>query len=161
MDWNPLLVTHVIAALSALLIAPINLVRRRRDRTHRRLGYAWVAAMYYVCLSSFGIVTDGRYSWLHGLSALTLVTVSLGVHAARRRNIPGHVANMAGSYLGLLIAFFFAAFVPSRHIPQLLASDPATAVVVALLVVTAVTALYLTVRPGGSSRPRRIAAGTS
>jgi uncharacterized membrane protein len=158
MDWNPLLVTHVIAALSALLIAPINLVRRRRDRTHRRLGYAWVAAMYYVCLSSFGIVSDGHYSWLHGLSAFTLVTVTLGVLAARQRNIRAHIGNMVGSYLGLLIAFFFAALVPSRHIPRLLAGDPMTAVVVALLVVAGVAALYLTVRPKGNAHPQRIAA---
>lgn len=161
MDWNLLLVTHVIAALLALLIAPINLVRRRRDRTHRLLGYAWIASMYYVCVSSFGIVTGGRYSWLHGLSALTIVTVSLGLLAARQRNIRAHAMNMAGSYLGLLIAFFFAALVPSRHIPRLLAGDPVTAIVAALLVASGVAALYLTVRPRGSSHPRRMVAGTS
>ena len=156
MDWNLLLVSHVIAALSALLIAPINMVRRRRDRTHRMLGRAWVASMYYVCLSSFGIVSDGHYSWLHGLSALTLVTVTLGVLAARQRNIPAHIGNMAGSYLGLLIAFFFAALVPTRHIPRLLVSDPTTAIAAALLVAAGVAALYLTVRPEGKTRPRRI-----
>jgi uncharacterized membrane protein len=158
MEWNLLLVTHVVAALSALLIAPINLVRRRRDRTHRRLGYAWVAAMYYVCLSSFGIVSDGHYSWLHGLSALTLVTVTLGVLAARQRNIRAHIGNMVGSYLGLLIAFFFAALVPSRNIPRLLDGDPTTAVVVALLVVAGVAALYFTVRPRRSGGARLLAA---
>lgn len=147
MDWNPLLVSHIIAALAALLIAPVNALRRRRDRTHRLLGRVWVGAMLYVCVSSFGIVTDGHFSWLHGLSALTLVTVILGVVAARRRNLLGHVMNMVGSYLGLLIAFLFAALVPSRTIPRLLADDPMTAVVVGLLVVGAVAALVAALLP--------------
>lgn len=147
MDWTPLLVTHVAAALYALVLGPVNIVRRRRDRTHRILGYTWAASMYYTCISSFWIVSDGHFSWLHGLSAFTIVTVSLGVAAAVRRNIRAHYANMIGSYLGLLAAFAFAAGVPSRAIPRLLASDPATAWFVAAFVVAGVAALYLTVRP--------------
>ncbi|WP_105032209.1 DUF2306 domain-containing protein [Arthrobacter ruber] len=147
MDWNSLLATHVVAALYALLVGPINILRRRRDRAHHLLGYTWAASMYYVCGSSFWIVTDGHYSWLHGLSLLTIVTVSLGVIAAVRRDIRAHAMNMAGSYLGLLIAFLFAATVPSRSIPRLLADDPGTAWLTAALVAAGVTALYLTVRP--------------
>lgn len=147
MDWNPLLATHVVAALYALLMGPINIVRRRRDRTHRILGYTWAASMYYVCASSFWITTDGHYSWLHGLSAFTMVTVSLGIVGAVRRNRPAHVMNMVGSYLGLLIAFLFAATVPSRAVPRLLSDDPGTAMMVAVLVAAGVAALYLTVRP--------------
>lgn len=147
MDWNPLLATHVVAALVALVIGPVNILRRRRDRTHCVLGYTWAASMYYVCGSSFWIVTDGRYSWLYGLSAFTVVTVSLGILAAVRGNIPGHLMNMVGSYLGLLAAFGFAAGVPSRAIPRLLVSDPATAWFVVAVVVAGVAALYLTVRP--------------
>jgi uncharacterized membrane protein len=147
MDWNPLLVTHVVAALYSLAIGPVNILRRRRDRTHRILGYTWAASMYYVCGSSFWIVSDGHFSWLHGLSAFTIVTVSLGIAAAVRRNIVAHRMNMIGSYLGLLAAFLFAATVPSRAIPRLLDSDPATAWFVAVFVAASVAALYLTVRP--------------
>ncbi|MEG9249898.1 DUF2306 domain-containing protein [Arthrobacter sp. Soc17.1.1.1] len=156
MDWTPLLVTHVLAALYALLVGPINILRRRRDRTHHLLGYTWAASMYYVCVSSFWIVSDGHFSWLHGLSALTIVTVSLGILAAVRRDIRAHALNMAGSYLGLLIAFLFAATVPSRSIPALLGSDPGTAWGTAALVAAAVAAVYLTVRPRrpAGSRPR-------
>ncbi len=155
MDWNPLLATHVIAALYALLVGPINILRRRRDRTHRLLGYTWAASMYYVCGSSFWIVTDGRFSWLHGLSALTIVTVTLGIVAAVKRDIRAHAMNMAGSHLGLLIAFLFAATVPSRSIPRLLVSDPGTAWLTGSLVVAAVAAVYLTVRPRRASGSRR------
>lgn len=147
MDWNPLLATHVVGALVALVIGPVNILRRRRDRTHRILGYSWAASMYYVCMSSFWIVTDGHYSWLHGLSAFTLVTVTLGVTAAIRRNIRAHMMNMVGSYLGLLVAFIFAATVPARAIPRLLVSDPGTAIAAGALVVLSVVALYLTLEP--------------
>ena len=151
MDWSLLLASHVIAALFALVIGPVNILRRRRDRTHRVLGYTWAAAMYYVCGSSFWIVTDGHFSWLHGLSAFTTVTVTLGIVAAIRRNRAAHLGNMVGSYLGLLTAFAFAATVPSRLIPRLLVDDPATAWLVAALVLGGVAALYFTVRP----RPQR------
>jgi uncharacterized membrane protein len=151
MEWNALLVTHVVTALFALLIGPINLLRRRRDRTHRILGYTWAASMYYVCISSFWIRDEGHFSWLHGLSALTVVTVTLGILGAVRGNRQAHFMNMVGSYLGLLIAFFFAAAVPSRLIPRLLVDSPSTAWSGAAFVALSVSALYLTVRP----RPRR------
>ncbi len=151
MDWTPLLATHVVAALYALLLGPINILRRRRDRAHRILGLTWAASMYYVCLSSFWIMSAGHYTWLHGLSAFTMVTVTLGILGAMTGNTRGHVLNMVGSYLGLVVAFGFAATVPTRAIPKLIMGEPATAAFAAALIAAGVLALYLTVRPG---RPR-------
>jgi uncharacterized membrane protein len=147
--WTVLLVSHVVAALFVLAVGPVQILRGRRDRVHRTVGYLWVAAMYYVCLSSFGIVTEGHFTWLHGLSAFTIVTVTLGLVSAIRRNIPAHRGNMIGSYIGIAIAFGFAVSVPGRSIPRLLAADPATAVFASLLVVLSVAALYLSLVRGG------------
>ena len=147
MDWNLLIATHAVAALYALAVGPINILRRRRDRTHHVLGYTWAGAMYYVCLSSFWIVSDGHFSWLHGLSAFTIVTVSLGILAAVRRNIRWHMMNMIGSYFGLVVAFIFATIVPSRGIPRLLVSDPLTAGLVAAFVLGSVISLYGVLKP--------------
>lgn len=144
---SPLIAAHVIAALYVLVLGPLNIFRRRRDRTHRIIGYTWVLGIYFVCLSSFWIVSDGHFSWLHGLSAFTLVTVTLGLVSAIRRNIVAHRANMIGSYIGTAVAFVFAAVVPGRAIPHLLADDPATAVVVVILVLLTAGGLYLAVRP--------------
>lgn len=155
MDWNPLIAAHVIAALYVLVLGPLNIFRRRRDRTHRIIGYTWVLAMYFVCISSFWIVSDGTFSWLHGLSAFTIITVTLGLVSAVRRNIIAHRANMIGSYIGIAIAFAFALTAPGRAIPHLLATDPATAVVIAVLVLLTAGGLYLAVRPG----VRKITAG--
>ncbi|MCT9623772.1 DUF2306 domain-containing protein [Pseudarthrobacter equi] len=146
--WNVLLVSHVVAALYVLAIGPVQILRRRRDRIHRTMGYLWVATMYYVCVSSFWIVSEGHFTWLHGLSAFTVLTVTLGLVSAIRRNIPAHRGNMVGSYLGIAIAFGFAVGVPGRSIPRLLSADPATAVFVVALVLLSVGAVYLSLLRG-------------
>lgn len=147
-----LLASHVIAALFVLAIGPAQIFRRRRDRIHRTMGYLWVAAMYYVCFSSFWIVSDGHFSWLHGLSAFTIVTVTLGLVSAIRGNIKSHLANMVGSYIGIAVAFIFAVSVPGRAIPRLLAEDAPTAVYVAGLVVLSVAVIFVSLRRGEGNR---------
>lgn len=147
--WNVLLVSHVVAAMFVLAIGPFQILRRRRDRIHRTMGYLWVAAMYYVCFSSFWIVTAGHFTWLHGLSAFTTVTVTLGLISAIRRNIPSHLGNMIGSYIGIAVAFVFAVAVPGRAIPQLLAEDPGSAVFAAGLVVLTVLVVFVSLQRGG------------
>lgn len=147
--WNALLVSHVVAALFVLAVGPVQIFRRRRDRIHRTMGYLWVAAMYYVCVSSFWIVSEGHFTWLHGLSAFTMVTVTLGLISAIRRNIRSHLGNMIGSYIGICVAFIFAVSVPGRSIPQLLAEDASTAVYVAGLVVLSVVVVFVSLKRGG------------
>jgi uncharacterized membrane protein len=152
--WNVLLASHVVAALFVLAVGPVQILRRRRDRIHRTMGYLWVAAMYYVCGSSFWIQEEGRFTWLHGLSAFTTVTVTLGLLSAIRGNIRAHQGNMVGSYLGIAVAFVFAVAAPGRAIPQLLADDPATAVFVAGLVVLSVAVIFGSLKRAGAARGR-------
>jgi uncharacterized membrane protein len=147
--WNVLLASHVIAALFVLAIGPVQILRRRRDRIHRTMGHLWVAAMYYVCFSSFWIVSDGHFSWLHGLSAFTIVTVTLGLVSAVRRNIPAHRGNMIGSYIGIAVAFGFAVSAPGRAIPRLLAEDLPTALFVTALVALSVAVVVISLKRGG------------
>jgi uncharacterized membrane protein len=153
--WNVLLASHVIAALFVLAIGPVQIFRRRRDRIHRTMGYLWVAAMYYVCFSSFWIVSDGHFSWLHGLSAFTIVTVTLGLVSAIRGNIKSHLGNMVGSYIGIAVAFVFAVSLPGRAIPRLLAADAPTAVYVAGLVVLSVAVIFFSLKQGGGQGRRQ------
>jgi uncharacterized membrane protein len=147
--WNALLVSHVVAALFVLAIGPVQILRRRRDRIHRTMGLLWVAAMYFVCLSSFWIVSEGHFSWLHGLSAFTILTVTLGLVSAVRGNIRSHRGNMLGSYLGIAIAFGFAVGAPGRVIPRLLEQDAPTAAFVAGLVVLCVAVVFFSLRRAG------------
>ncbi|MFL2786041.1 MAG: DUF2306 domain-containing protein [Paracoccaceae bacterium] len=53
---------HIVCALYALIIGPLEIFRNRRDKLHRWLGYSWVVALALTALSSFlssGFVSGG------------------------------------------------------------------------------------------------------
>lgn len=120
-NWTVLIAVHAVSASFALLFGAFQLLRRvRGDGVHRIIGRVWVASMYLVCLTSFGVQSlTGGFSWLHGLSVLTLVTVTTGLVAAVRGRIDSHKAFMRGSYFGVLGAFAGVVSVPTRRIPEL------------------------------------------
>jgi uncharacterized membrane protein len=102
----PVIWGHILTILTALVLTPIMLLRRRGDRLHRRLGYVWVTAMGLTAALTFGIRTinpSGGLSWIHLLSAWTLIQVPLIVWSARTHNLPRHRASVRGMVLGALI----------------------------------------------------------
>ena len=124
--WTPLIAAHAISASLALIFGAHQLLKRGGGRTHRVIGYVWIVSMYLVCLTSFGIQTlSGGFGWLHALSLFTILTVTMGLVAAVKRNIKSHKAFMRGSYFGLLGAFIGVVAVPSRRIPEMAVADPA------------------------------------
>lgn len=138
--WSVLIAVHAIAASYSLLFGAFQLLRRRKGgKLHKIIGRIWVAAMYLVCITSFGIQTlNGGFSWLHGLSLLTIVTVSVGLWAAITRKIPAHKSFMTGSYFGIIGAFVGVIAVPSRRIPSMAVENPlGLAIWVAILALTA------------------------
>ncbi|VXC28330.1 conserved membrane hypothetical protein [Arthrobacter sp. 9V] len=120
-SWTVLISVHAIAASYALIFGAVNLLRRTKGGgLHKAVGRIWVASMYIVVLTSFGIRTiDGGFNWLHALSVLTFCTLTAGLWAVRKGNIRAHRSLMTGSYLGLMGAFVGVLAVPSRRIPQL------------------------------------------
>ncbi|WP_149956613.1 DUF2306 domain-containing protein [Zafaria cholistanensis] len=158
-QWNWLIATHALAAGYVLVLGPVNIFRRKRDRAHRIIGYSWIAVMYYVCISSFWIRDGGGFTWLHGLSAFTLLSVTLGLVSAIRHRIESHRGNMIGAYLGTVTAFAFAVLVPGRRIPQLLSQEPATLAFAAALVLASSAALVLTARSLARKVPATLPAG--
>lgn len=143
--WTLLIVTHVVAALSSVLLGGVQLARRKGDARHRHLGRVWVVLMFWTAVSSFWIrhMRDGAFSWLHILSLVTLVTVTLGVVSIRRGDVQGHRGNMVGSWLGSAFAMVFALAVPDRMLPTFAVDEPlgaaaALATVAALVVVLVV-----------------------
>lgn len=151
-----LVASHAFAASVAIPLGAWQLFRPTKgDQQHRVAGRVWVGAMLYVAVSSFWIrdLRHGELSFLHVLSVVTLVTVTLGLVAARRGNIAAHRGNMRGSWLGLLGAFVGATVVPARLIPRFVLGEPAQAAA-ALLAVLATTALV--VAAGSLVSPRAI-----
>jgi len=141
---SPLIAAHAIAATFALMVGAVVITHRPRgDRAHRRLGRVWFAAMYFVVLSSFGIkrLTPGHFSWIHGLSLFTFVTLTLALYGARTGNVALHRGNVVGSYFGLVGAGIAASAFPVRAVPQLAVHHPFVLLGTLLVLAAAVAAL--------------------
>lgn len=138
--WTFVIIIHAVTASLSLLLGAFQLLRPKKgDRFHRMVGRTWVVCMYTVCASSFFIqgVQDG-FSWLHGLSLFTTLTVSLGLYSAIKGNISAHKANMIGSYFGSIAAFVGVIAVPTRRVPQLAVHQtPLFFLFVALIMISA------------------------
>lgn len=94
---------HVAAAALALATTAIVALLRKGSQTHVVIGRIWVAAMVVVGVGSFWITgADGRFSWIHGLSVLSLASIASGMVARRRGQIMRHKWSMIGASLGLV-----------------------------------------------------------
>lgn len=158
--WSLLVATHAFAATVALVLGGVQLFRPTKgDRLHRHTGRVWVGLMVYVAVTSFWIrdIRAGQLSWLHVLSVVTLVTVTLGLVSAWRGRIEAHRRQMRGSWLGLIGAGVGASAVPDRLLPQLVVTSPAGALLalVAVLLTTAVVLTLGRVLPEPRSDVRR------
>jgi hypothetical protein len=82
--------------------------------------------MLYVSVISFWIrdLRHGQLSLLHVLSVVTLVSVVLGVVAARRHDVRRHRANLRGAWFGLVGAMIGALAVPDRLLSRFVLGEP-------------------------------------
>lgn len=151
-----MILVHATAGTVAVLLPPVNLIRRRRDSAHKALGRTWVVAMYLLCTSGMFIHSlTGGFTVFHALALFTFVTTTLGVVLIPRGNVRAHVGNMVGGWLGAIGAGTAAAFVPGREIPTWMAGSPEIfwpSVLGIVLAVTAWTAWVLTHVPEESHR---------
>lgn len=164
--FTPLIATHAVTASMAMVLGAVNVLRRRRgDAPHRFIGRVWLVAMYFTAGSSFWIqdLRPGSYSWIHGLSAFTILTLSLGLWNARRGRIRAHAGNMIGTYLGLLGAFVGVVAAPDRLVPQAFQHDwVGMAVVTAMIMAVGLAFTGLVIRalpPTGDEVAREVTPG--
>ena len=96
---------HLGTIAVALVLTPVLLWRRRGDRRHRWLGYAWVAALVVTALDSFFIrqIRPGHLSPIHLLSALVLFAMFRLVSAARHQDHATHRSAVRGTVFGALL----------------------------------------------------------
>jgi len=142
--WTLLLVAHASTAVACLLVGAYQLLRRvKGDSAHRMAGWPWVLGMLFVASSSFAIreLRQGQLSLLHVLSVVTLISLILGVLAARRHDVRSHRGFMRGSWFGLVGAFIGAVAVPDRRVPTFAVSHPLGALAAADAVITLSAAL--------------------
>jgi uncharacterized membrane protein len=112
---------HLAAALAALGLGAAVLAGRKGTSLHKALGRGWVALMAAVALSSFWIFELRRGagpSWIHLLSAWTLISLACAVYFIRRGNVRAHRNFMIGTFAGLVGAGLFA-LAPGRTLYRL------------------------------------------
>ena len=143
---------HLAGALVALVLGPFALWRRRRDRLHKILGYAWVSAMALAVASSLFIESHWSPIFFGPIHLLTLYAgygLWEGMRAILRGDVPTHRATMQALYCrGLLIAGAFA-FLPGRTMQELLLPEAPQAGYLLILF-----AVLVAVRPVPTPRPR-------
>lgn len=111
---------HLATATLALGLGTANLVLAKGTLRHRVVGWVWIAAMAFVTLSSFSIreLNAGQFSWIHGLTVWTLISMAIALFSIRRGWVRMHAGFMVGTMAGLLAAGAFAPM-PGRFISGL------------------------------------------
>lgn len=114
---------HIICGTLSLLVGPLAIYRKRRDRLHKISGYTWVLGMGGLAVSSFfihGFAMIGPFSPLHGFALLALWGLFDGMRHIFAGRVHQHEAAFKSVYWnGLLIASLFN-FLPGRTINRTL-----------------------------------------
>ena len=120
-DVSPVVAVHLGFALAAFVIGLIQVLGPKGTLPHRILGWTWVAMMMTVAVSSFFIhgINPHGFSLIHVLSLLTVCSLPLGVHAARRHQVARHGRIMSGMFVGGLVVAGVFTFFPGRLIWQM------------------------------------------
>ncbi|WP_270731108.1 DUF2306 domain-containing protein [Shimia sp. Alg240-R146] len=139
---------HVVAAVVAICLAPVQIMPRRRGAWHKRLGYCWVLAMGVTAGSSFwitGFEVMGPFSPIHLLSVLTFLGLWSGLRAAWAGDFQGHAAAMRGMAFWALGIAGALTLLPGRIMHRVLLAQVEISVATGLIAAL-VIALFLMAR---------------
>ena len=106
-----------LRGLRALAVGGAQLALPKGTMRHRVLGYAWVALMLVIAISSFWIQQIrlvGPFSPIHLLSILVLITVPLAVWHAHNHRVAKHRKVMISLYVFALIGAGVFTLLPGR-----------------------------------------------
>jgi uncharacterized membrane protein len=112
-----MLLIHILAAVTALLVGTAVLVLRKGTASHKLLGRSWVGLMLVATLSSFFLWELRRGagpSLVHLLSIATLASLACAIYFIRRGNVRRHRGFMIGTFAGLIAAGLAAFTGPGR-----------------------------------------------
>lgn len=119
-SWTPLIIGHTTLALLAIVLGGVLLASPKGHRAHRIGGWIWVGLMSAVAGVSFAIHGPNGYSWIHILSAFTLISLVCGVLLARAHRVQSHRFTMISIYVGALLIAGAFTLLPSRLIGRAL-----------------------------------------
>lgn len=115
----PVVYVHLFAAISAMMIGAMQLLRPKGTGTHRAVGWIWATLMMTVAVSSLWIPAFLHFGWIHLFTLLVLIMLPVALWRARHGNIEGHRKAMRGLYFGGLIIAGIFTFLPGRLLGNL------------------------------------------
>ncbi|MBE0623225.1 MAG: DUF2306 domain-containing protein [Burkholderiales bacterium] len=113
-EFTPIILVHLGAALVALALGAVVFFGRKGTFGHRVLGRVWVLLMLVTAISTFWIRSTGGFSWIHGLSVITLLVLARAVYLAMNGNVRRHQSAMKALYFGALIVAGAFTLLPQR-----------------------------------------------
>ena len=159
MDISAVGMIHVVGTSVSLLTGSVQLLRRQRDRIHRRIGYTYCAAMATGNLSALFIYKfTGGFNVFHALALYSLFNVTMALRPMLARPRPYqwrriHYQWVAWSYVGLCAAATTEALLRLVGLPGWLSAAVGTPPVVLL-------GWWLIYRFAPPLRPRSAASAT-
>lgn len=121
LDAPAVIQLHVAAAILSVVLGPVAIFRRSRDIVHRVAGRIWIVGMAVTAGSSFWISEDpmfGRFSIIHVLSVVTLVSLVGAFRAIRAGDVARHGATMRALYAQALMLAGAFTFFPGRRMSE-------------------------------------------
>ncbi|MBS0319601.1 MAG: DUF2306 domain-containing protein [Proteobacteria bacterium] len=115
----PVVLAHLAAAIGALVVGMIQLLRPKGTPGHRALGWTWAALMFTVAITSLWIPAFLHFSWIHIFTLVTLIALPVGLWRAHQHNVTGHARTMRRLYIGGLIVAGVFTLVPGRLLGNL------------------------------------------
>lgn len=155
LEASPAIQLHASAAFLALLLGPVALWRKRRDRVHKVVGYTWVVVMGLAALTAFAIpshFTPIGLGPIHLLAVYALFGLYVAMRAIYRGNIREHKMTMENIYVrGVALAGAFN-FLPGRTSQRALIPEAPELgyVIIAVVLIWAFAPLLR--RSGGTNR---------
>ena len=112
---------HMFVALGAFAVGLFQLVAPKGTIPHRIIGWSWIIFMTVIAVTSLFIrnVNHGHFSFIHILTAITLIQIPLIVYFARTHQIQKHGAAAYGLFMGALLIAGLLTFIPGRLMWQL------------------------------------------
>ena len=107
---------HLATVLAALTLATIQMIGPKGRTLHRVLGWTLAVLLVTTSIAAMFIRNPqgGLFNPFQIFVVTTLITVPLGIWAARRHNVRRHAGMMSGLYFGALIIAGSLAFMPGR-----------------------------------------------
>lgn len=120
---------HALAAVAALIIGAVQLLRRKGGKGHRVLGWIWVLLMGGTAVSAVFISEIKPFGWyfspIHLLIIVTGVSLFLAVRAAKKGQIQRHKRIMVLLYVLALVVTGAFTLLPGRAMHAVLFKNPA------------------------------------